>query len=272
MKILHELFGDPLKQAGKAKQTKPTADVYIPPQEPPSPATAERARESVGSAGAAQERKTNPFANIINFFKKRDTEPTEAGKKWFEGYNAFERGKKHYLAGDPDRSDPGRIQAALDCFDEAIASGFENGDGGIYGLRGSCLQVLNFHLDAIDDFDKAIPIEPEDCNLYFMRSVSKGETGDLRGRVADLQVAIRLAQTGNPLNERYNAWAKKLGYENIAAKFTNSDLVSANNAIGFQEAEDYLRPKYPGLDFGPDLVSRRRAKVRRRTQQEPSAD
>lgn len=33
--MFHELFGDPLKQAKKAKVMKPTADVYIPPQEPP---------------------------------------------------------------------------------------------------------------------------------------------------------------------------------------------------------------------------------------------
>jgi len=210
----------------------------------------------------------NPFTTILNFFKKRDDRPTEADKKWAEGYNAFERGKKHYLAGGENHSVAGRIQDALDCFDKAIASGFE--EGGIYDSRGSCLQILDFHLDAIDDFNKAIPLDPEDCNLYFMRSVSKGATGDLYGCVADLQEAIRLSEIDNPLNEKYNLWANKLGYKNIAAKF-NYDLIVANQDIETQEAKERLRSKRPGLDLGPDLVSRRRTKSRRRTQHEQSA-
>ena len=210
----------------------------------------------------------NPFTTILNFFKKRDDRPTEADKKWAEGYNAFERGKKHYLAGGENHSVAGRIQDALDCFDKAIASGFE--EGGIYGSRGSCLQILDFHLDAIDDFNKAIPLDPEDCNLYFMRSVSKGATGDLRGCVADLQEAIRFSETDNPLNGKYNLWANKLGYKNIAAKF-NYDLIVANQDIEMQEDKERLQSKRPGLDLGPDLVSRRRAKSRRRTQHEQSA-
>ena len=159
-------------------------------------------------------------------------------------------------------SGAGRIQDALDCFDKAIAFGFE--DGGIYGLRGSCLQVLKFDLDAIDDYNKAILIEPADCNLYFMRSVSKGETGDLRGRVADIQEAIHIAKTDNPLNKIYNSWARKLGYEDIAAKFTNCDLVLAIQDVEMQDDKERFRSRCPGIDLGPDLISRRRAKSRRR--------
>jgi tetratricopeptide (TPR) repeat protein len=203
-----------------------------------------------------------PFTSILNFFKQKEKGPTEAGKKWVEGYNSFERGKQHYLAGGETHSVAARIQNALDCFDYAIASGFE--DGGIYGTRGSCLQLLDFHLDAIDDFNKAIPLEPEDSNLYYMRSVSKGATGDLHGRVADLKEAIRLSEIDNNVNKTFNLGAKKLGFESSTAIF-KAELLSANLDIEQQEVDERVRSKCPGVDLGPDLVTRRRAGARRRT-------
>jgi tetratricopeptide (TPR) repeat protein len=204
----------------------------------------------------------NPFTTIVNCLKKKDNGPTEAGKQWTEGYNAFQRGKQHYLPGGETHSVVSRIQNALDCFDYSIASGFE--DGGIYGTRGSCLQLLELHLDAIDDFNKAIPLEPEDCNLYYMRSVSKGATGDLHGRVADLKEAIRLSRIDNDVNKSFNLGAKKLGYESSAAMF-KAELLGANLDLEQQEDDERMRSKCSGVDLGPDLVTRRRAGARRRT-------
>lgn len=215
----------------------------------------------------------NRFTNILNFFKQKDNGPTEGNQKWVEGYKAFERGKQHYLAGQETHSIAAQIQNALNCFDYAIASGFE--DGGIYGTRGSCLQLLDFHLDAIDDFNKAIPLEPDDSNLYYMRSVSKGATGDLRGRVSDLQEAIRLAGVDTAINKSYDAWAKQKGHKDGVVGMYMFDMCVANQDIESQEFHERLvrESKRPGLvdHLGPDLVSRRRAKALRRTQNEGSA-
>ena len=83
-----------------------------------------------------------------------------------------------------------RTQDALNCFDSAVACGYE--DATLFSSRGSCLQTLKWHLDAIDDFNRAIALEPKDSNGYFMRSISKSATGDLHGSVSDLQEAIRV--------------------------------------------------------------------------------
>ena len=199
---------------------------------------------------------------IFRLFRKRDNGQAEANKARTEGYDAFQRGKQHYLVGSA------QAQEALDCFDTAIGCGFE--DGGIYGMRGWALQVLGFDPDAISDFSKGITLEPEDSNLYFMRSLSRGGIGDLHGAVEDLEEAIRLSEIDNALNATYNVWAKQHGYDSITTKY-QYDLRNANCALEQQADEEISRSKCPGLDLGPDLVSRRRVTARRRAHHERGA-
>lgn len=202
----------------------------------------------------------NPFEAITCLFEPKDPGPTEAGKKWAQACRAFEKGKQHYLAEEVKGTGTAQIQLALECFDEAIGLGFEG--GGIHASRGSCLQSLEFHLDAIDDFNKAISLNPQDSNLYFMRSVSKGAAGDLGGRIADLQEALRVSEIENETNKIYHAWAQELGYKNITAKY-NYDLLHAKVAFEEHVAEEQSR-KTSGGDLSPDLVNRRMAWTRRR--------
>lgn len=197
----------------------------------------------------------NPLTAIFKLFKKQGDGQSEANRAWSEGYSAFQRGKEYYLAGRTQN------QEALDCFDRAIAYGFE--DGGIYGMRGLCLQVGGFDLDAIDDFNKAIELEPAESNLYFMRSLSRGGIGDLQGCVDDLQEAIRRSESDSPLNTKYNLWAKEHGYDSLSSKY-QYDLRHAKLSLEQQADEESVRSKCPGLDLGPDLATRRRAAARRR--------
>jgi tetratricopeptide (TPR) repeat protein len=208
------------------------------------------------------------FSIVLNGFGKGNAGPTEPNKRWAEGYRSFQRGEEHYLAGGENHSIAAHTQEALDCFDSAIALGFE--DRGIYGTRGSCLQILGFDLDAIDDFDKAVAADPSDCNVFFMRSVSKGVVGDLHGRVSDLKEAIRLAAADNVANRPYSALAEKRGYRDGVVGMYVAEMCFANQDIESQESYERLvrECRRPGLadQLGPDLVARKRAKARRRPQ------
>jgi len=201
----------------------------------------------------------NPLTAIFNLFKKRANEPSDGNRQWLDGYDAFQKGKKFYLKG--------HLREALDCFDSAIDRGFE--DGETYGLRGLCLQSFDFHLDAIDDFNKAIASRPDDSSLYYMRSISKGATGDLHGCASDLQEAIRFAGVDNADNRSHNAWANEKGYKDVIDMYKFA-LDRANLDLETQSSLERRRRDHPGLalDFGPDLVTERRAKSRRRTQHE----
>jgi tetratricopeptide (TPR) repeat protein len=205
----------------------------------------------------------NPLNRLLSLSKKNEkkAEDSAAHKKWLEGYEAFERGRNHYLKH--------AIKEALDCFDKAIECGLGD-EFDVYSLRGTCLQALNFDIDAIDDFNKAIASEPEDSNLYFMRSISRGATGDLHGCVSDLEEAIRVAGVGNAANISYNGWAKEHGYNGIIDKY-KLDLFNANLSLEMQASDELRRRKHPNLDLGPDVASRRRAESRRRTQHDRTA-
>ena len=194
------------------------------------------------------------FNTITNYFKKAATEPTESDHLWREGYKALERGKDFYFQNE--------VQQALHYFDTAIDSGFEGAD--VYGMRGGCLQSLNFDLDAIDDFTKAIELNPEDSNNYFMRSISKGAIGDLYGRVDDLNEAIRLAGIDSASTRGHNTHARENGYQDGIAGVYRMQIMHANLDLE-QQASDERRLQGPAASLGPDLVTKRQSQARRRT-------
>ena len=203
----------------------------------------------------------NPLTAIFNLFKKGANQPPEVNRQWIDRDDAFQKGKRFYLKG--------QLQEALECFDSAIDRGFE--DGEIYGLRGLCLQSFDFHLDAIDDFNKAIMSRPDDSGLYYMRSISSGATGDLNGCASDLQEAIRLTGVDNADNRSHNVWANEKGYKGVIDMYKFA-LDRANLDLEMQSSLERRRRDHPDLaiNFGPDLVTERRAKSRRRIQHERS--
>lgn len=182
--------------------------------------------------------------------------PTENDHLWLKGHKALERGRDLYLQNE--------LQQALRYFDSAIESGFEGAD--VYNMRGGCLQSLNFDLDAIDDFTRAIEFEPEDSNNYFMRSISKGAVGDLQGRNDDLEEAIRLASIDSPSTRIYDALAREKGYKDGVAGMYRMEMVRANLDIE-RQASDERRLQGPAASLGSDLVTQRRSQARRRTRE-----
>lgn len=126
----------------------------------------------------------NPFTSILQLFKPKSSESSESHKRWLEGLNAYQKAETLLRKG--------QTQDALGCLDSTLNCGYD-AHGLAYSARGLCLQAIGFDLDAIDDFSRAIASDPKDSNLYLVRSISKGATGDFRGSVADLEEAIRVA-------------------------------------------------------------------------------
>jgi tetratricopeptide (TPR) repeat protein len=196
---------------------------------------------------------TTEFAALQQPVKKPATRTTENDHQWQKGYKALERGKDLYLHNE--------VQQALRHFDIAISSGFEGAD--VYGMRGGCLQSLKFDLDAIDDFSRAIEFDSEDCNNYFMRSISKGAVGDLQGRIDDLEEAIRLASIDSPSTRSYNAHAREKDYKDGVVGIYRMEMMHANLDLE-QQASDERRLQGTAASLGPDLVTKRRSQARRR--------
>ena len=130
--------------------------------------------------------------------------PKEAA--WNGGYLALEKGQKHFLNK--------QYQEALDSLDIALDAGYSTAD--IHGMRATCLQALGWHLDAIDEYTRTIALEPNDCNHYYQRAMSKSSIGDSKGCIADIERAMALSTANSRLNRGYNEVAREIGYESAA--------------------------------------------------------
>ena len=154
----------------------------------------------------------NQFKRLKNLFAhgEKQKEPSLTDQLWVQGHNAFCLGKDCY--------DKRKIEEAIRCFDIALECGYDD-DADLFFMRGWCLQNMGYDLDAIDDFSKAIELEPKDSNNYFLRSISKGSAGDHFGRIKDLKEAIRSAEMYPEPNRGYNMYAQEQGYLNVSQHF-----------------------------------------------------
>lgn len=173
----------------------------------------------------------NPITHLQKFFRDRAAkrfETEQASRRWNGAFNSFLKGRKLYLEK--------RIEEALVHFDDAIKCGYVYAD--VYTMRAECLQSLNFDLEAIDDFDSAIALEPEDCNLFFQRSFSKESIGDFQGKAADLEKAINLAEIDDRYTRIYDDSAREKGFRNCAHLY-RQHMIRAK--LYLQEQEDFRK-------------------------------
>lgn len=103
-----------------------------------------------------------------------------------------------------------KFEDALYLFDKAFETGLRSLE--LFYRRGACSNQQNWHLDAIDDFSKAIEIDPHDCNLWIQRGNSRRSCGDIDGALSDYDEGIKLSKTDRN-KQTYDDVIKELGYE-----------------------------------------------------------
>lgn len=164
-------------------------------------------------------------------------------RKW-EGFDFFQKGKEYFLNT--------QTEDALCCFDSAFENGFTEYFSidaiQLYEMRGYCLQELHFDYDAIADFDNSIALSQNDCNLYFLRSLSKAAILDFKGEIVDLERAIELSKIDNASNREYNDELRKRGYPSGATPMFEMHLIRARMNLqtdieDTQRIENALTPK-----------------------------
>lgn len=110
-------------------------------------------------------------------------------------------GWDEYLAARELFVKQGKNNEALVLLDEAIGKGIHYA----YADRAFCLQELELHYDAVEDFDKAISAFPKDANLYYGRGHSKMVLTEYDNAVSDLKKAIEYSHLTSSIHEQYDA-------------------------------------------------------------------
>ncbi|AWK06664.1 hypothetical protein HYN56_21495 [Flavobacterium crocinum] len=119
----------------------------------------------------------------------------------------LEKGKSLFLSS--------KFDEALYHLDNALNSGFNST---VYELRAQCFQKLNYHYNAIEDFDKVIEDNPLEFSYYYSRAVSKNAVFDIAGQIEDLQNCIYY-------------YKKNKNIENSILKNLETDLILAGNYV-----------------------------------------
>ena len=141
---------------------------------------------------------------------------TEHRIESFDGKGAFRKGRelwknifpvvdrKYTSSNNSKESEKKEMYEALKYFDMAIEKKYLTAES--YAFRGTCLYYLKYYFDALEDYNKAIEINPESDRAfnYYMRSLIKDAIFDYNGSLADIDEAIRLSKIDTYDNEQWN--------------------------------------------------------------------
>lgn len=195
---------------------------------------------------------------ILALFKSND--PERADKAYQDGNESFRRAMQSKI--ELIRQEG--MRESLEHFDQAIDLGLKH--PGAFSRRATCLSNLGFELDAIDDFGRAIALDPDDSHNYYGRHVSRNAIGDLLGAIADLKEAIRVASLDHPYNRLMQEQARKMG-SSLEERY-QIELGGLINTLESQVKIERRNSSLPKEHQMPDYVSQKRTEARRR----PRAD
>lgn len=165
-----------------------------------------------------------------NLFKKKiinDTYHYESEAEW-DAFISFARGEKHFFNSE--------WNDALYHLDNAVERNYKKAEL-LFEYRGICLQSLGYEYDAIEDFNRAIQFSPNNCNLYYMRALSKDVILDYEGEIKDIEKAIELSKQDTKMNRQYNESAINNGFSDGVLGMYRIALFRAKSRLEFDKRE-----------------------------------
>lgn len=184
---------------------------------------------------------------------------TKYTKAYYESLEYFEIGLKIFQDTSVNKSkihterQTQKTIAALELFDIAIEKGCD--DMRAFRFRAICLRDLNYDLEAIEDLDKCIKMEPHMGSLYYDRAVTKQWIYDFEGSVADYEKAIELSKIANDDTRYWNEYAVKTGFDSATHKYELD--------LGFMKRDiDFSKDSFSWQD----RIKRKKESLKRRFQ------
>jgi tetratricopeptide (TPR) repeat protein len=128
--------------------------------------------------------------------------------------------------------DTGRIDLAIDDFSKALA--VDPGSYEAYNFRGSALDNMGQPDKAIADFDKAIALNPRYAEAYYNRGISCGKIGLLEDSIKSFDKALELDPNKAEAYVSRGVSYARAGRNNEALEdFNKAILLNSNNAMAY---------------------------------------
>jgi tetratricopeptide (TPR) repeat protein len=146
-----------------------------------------------------------------------------------------------------------RWENAMECWNHLIIKDPTNAE--YFNERGVCKFNLRFK-HAIQDFDQAVKLDPENAYFYSCRAYIKDKTGDTEGSVEDYTKSLSLDPTDAIIMNNLGLAEQKLGHTAKArAQFKSSDELLGIETIDSRddEANSTASPSLASNNQSPTL-------------------
>jgi tetratricopeptide (TPR) repeat protein len=175
---------------------------------------------------------------------------------------SYEKALKKGLEYDKERN----FEIALEYYDFAVERA--TSDVRAYASRAFCFQSMDYHLDAIDDFQKALLLTADDPNLCFGMGASLSALKRHDEAVMYGDRAIHFASKKKPMYEAYELGAVDRGYKDAVNFYTmmtsawrfdhaNSDSLSTMQSTN-ADTQEFIREQRKKNDDRMDQLLKRR--------------
>ena len=207
--------------------------------------TSETAKEEPAKVGeAVQSAKENPSISLIDqvisaaILQQQQGNTDRATMKWLAVANIAEEigdrelGARAWFSVGYLRAEESRLQDAVDGYDKAIR--LNPDDANAFNNRGTAKSGLGRHDDALADYEEALRLNPDDAEVYGNRGAAKSGLGRHDKALADFDEAIRLKPDfAEAFNNRGNAKNALGRHEDALADYNEAIRLKPDYAEAF---------------------------------------
>lgn len=134
----------------------------------------------------------------------------------------------------------GQFEKALKQFNALLERRAEDPD--MFSYRGAVLLNLHRKREALEDFNRAVSLDPDYSYRYASRAFAKDALGDLAGAIADYEKAIELDPDDAIAHNNLGLLIEKSGDQNKAKKHFASADELAQTFFGDDVTNDGAKP------------------------------
>ncbi|MXZ00817.1 serine protease, partial [Candidatus Poribacteria bacterium] len=142
-----------------------------------------------------------------------------------------------YFREGMDKFNDGNLKGAMDDFNQAIKLNPDNAEN--YKFRAKAKVHLGHRVSAIEDYNQAIKLNPDDVGIYKDKAKARSDFGDHTGAVEDYNQAIKInPDDADAYKKRGDTKAKLSDHEGAIVDYNQAIQLDPDDAEAYQKRGD----------------------------------